>query len=68
MSSTVQPNIVAVLDNPEEAGAIIWWRLSGELSLETLRDAWGAASLDSKLLPKEPTAVTAMARVLLQRC
>lgn len=44
------------------AGAAVWWRLSGGLRLGELTQAWEDLGLDEGMLPKAPSAHTALAR------
>lgn len=62
-SSTAETGLIAVVD-AETAGAIVWWRLSGQLPLEDLAIAWHAAGLDPALLPKRPTPTESLARAM----
>lgn len=58
-------NIVAIQDgNIETAGAITYWRLSGDVSIQTLAQVWEDAGLDPKGLPGLPGAETALKRSL----
>jgi hypothetical protein len=45
-----------------QAGAIVLWRLQGELDLAKLRRAWEAAKLPETLLPEYPSAAVALRR------
>lgn len=45
-----------------QAGAIVLWRLQGELDLAKLRRAWGEAGLPEVLLPEYPSAAVALRR------
>ncbi len=65
MVSTVNPDVVAVMDaTGETAGSIVWWRLSGDTNMEDLEQVWGAAGLDPALLPKKVTPAEALARAM----
>ncbi len=54
----------AVLDGDQTAGAIVWWRLSGGLDLETLEAAWRAEGLEEDLLPASPSPLAALRRAV----
>ncbi len=45
-----------------QAGAIVLWRLQGELDLSKLRRAWDEAKLPEALLPEYPSAAVALRR------
>ncbi len=62
-SATADTGLIAVTDS-ETAGAIVWWRLSGQLPIDRLRDAWEDAGLDPSLLPKQPTSTESLARTM----
>lgn len=49
-------------DDVKTAGAISYWRLSGDTRLAALEAAWRAEGLDEKLLPGEPSAEVALRR------
>jgi len=76
MASTVQPNVVAVTDaHGDSCGAVVWWKLSGEVSIDRLAVSWEARGLDPDLLPNEPSpakrirrAVDQVARGMNGRC
>jgi len=56
-------SLVAVTDsNKAEAGAIVYWRLSGVVQCHELRAAWTAAGLPAELLPADPTPRAALKR------
>lgn len=55
---------LVVVENVDTAGAITYWRLSGEVSLSALIDAWTTAELPSKLLPETPSDEVALRRAL----
>lgn len=59
------PNgLVAVDEHVPRAGAIVWWRLSGDVYDEELRAEWNARGLEEKLLPSSPGKPTALARAM----
>lgn len=58
-----RPNIIAVPD-ADTAGAIMWWRLSGDTDGTRLASNWASAGLPSELLPKPPTPTTALNRAV----
>lgn len=51
-----------VVTDLKTAGAIIWWRLSGDTDLEALKQSWLAMGLDEKLLPDNPSKTVALSR------
>ena len=53
-----------VVENVDTAGAITYWRLSGEVSLSKLGLAWTRAGLDGKFLPETPSDEVALRRAL----
>jgi hypothetical protein len=55
--------VVAVSEHVPAAGAIIWWRLSGEVDYDTIRAAWLAAGLREQdlLEPCSPTVALSRA-------
>lgn len=55
---------IAIPDLEKTAGAIVFWRLSGELDLEKLTNAWRAAGLDEDLLPASPSPLAALRRAV----
>lgn len=57
------PAIVAV-DGVENAGAVVYWRLSGGLDPVELATRWVDADLSEKLLPATPTPVLALGRAM----
>lgn len=59
--TTKNPGFTVVQDM-KTAGAIIWWRLTGDTNAEALREAWEKAGLDKKLLPDNPSPTLAMGR------
>jgi hypothetical protein len=48
----------------ETAGAISYWRLSGNVELSKLAAAWAAQGLDKDLLPAQPGAEVALGRAV----
>ncbi len=62
------PNLIAIPsgDAPDTAGNIVWWRLSGNVDLPTLSDAWHFAGLDRALLPSPPSFAVALRRALVE--
>ena len=64
---TENPGVVAVTDDMAihlDFGAIVWWRLGGQLPLDKLEEAWDEAGQDSALLPKNPSPVESMTRAV----
>ena len=63
---TERPAIIAVPE-AQEAGAIIWWRLAGEINADDLAFAWESAGLDEKLLPGVVTPGVALRRAVMRQ-
>ncbi len=59
----VRQDIIAVLDE-QNAGAIMFWELSGQVDRETMLAAWKAAGLDPKLVPDFPSDQEALRRAM----
>lgn len=59
-----ETGIIAVTENIEEAGAVLYWSLSGGLDADKFEAAWIAGGLDANLLPETPTPETALRRAL----
>lgn len=58
---------VAVDEHVPRAGAIVWWRLSGDVYEEELRAEWTARGLNEKLLPSPPGKSTALSRAMMDQ-
>jgi len=63
MTNTKSSNFIVT--NTDTAGAISYWRLSGETTLAKLTQAWQAEGLDPKDLPSEPSAEVALRRAIV---
>lgn len=59
-----QSKIIITNENIETAGAVTYWRLSGETDLSRLSALWVAAGLDEKSLPSAPSEKLALSRAL----
>lgn len=58
-------DIVAITDiTSDTAGAIVLWRLSGDTSLESLKQRFVAQGLDESLLPETPSYEKALRRAV----
>lgn len=57
-------DIVVVNENIPTAGAVIWWRLSGNVDAGALKTAWLASDLPEGDLPDPPSEVTALRRAM----
>lgn len=58
----MKPNVVAIAGKiPEHAGAVIWWRLSGDVDIGELTKNW---TLPKKLLPKVASPKVALTRAV----
>jgi hypothetical protein len=55
-------DFIVTKDDVKTAGAISYWRLSGDTRLAALEAAWRAEGLDEKLLPSEPSPEVALRR------
>lgn len=62
----MQNQIIAVTEQMETAGAIIWWRLSGTTAISALTTSWTGVGLDEKRLPNHPTAAAALRRTMAE--
>lgn len=56
--------LTVVRDDMHSAGVITWWRLSGDVSIDELADAWVARGLDALLLPEAVSGTAALKRAL----
>jgi hypothetical protein len=65
MTTTKVKNVISVTDS-QEAGAICWWRLSGEVSRQALAAAWEEAGLAEDLLPVGCTPGAALRRAIVK--
>ena len=64
---TETAGVIAVTDDMAvhlDFGAIVWWRLGGQLSLDKLEQAWDEAGQDCELLPNGPSTVKRMTRAV----
>ena len=57
-------DFIAVTDTTPQAGAMVWWELSGDVDAQRLRTAWNAAGLDPELVPDDPAPKTALKRAV----
>jgi hypothetical protein len=65
MSKDMQDTGYMVVERPvEEAGAMVFWRLSGSLDLAKLKAAWATEGLEEKLLPDPPSEQVALKRAI----
>ena len=60
-------NIIAVEGNTDQAGAVVYWSLSGEIEFEQFRALWDAANLAEELLPETPSPETALRRAMKEQ-
>jgi hypothetical protein len=65
MTNTKSSNFIVT--NTDTAGAISYWRLSGDTTLAKLTQAWQAEGLDAALLPSEPSAEVAIRRAVVSQ-
>lgn len=59
--------VIAVTEQIDQAGAIIWWSLSGTVEAGPLAQAWGAAQLDPGWLIELPTPEQALRRAMKEQ-
>lgn len=57
-------NDIVIVDDPEVAGALVYWRLSGETHHKTLQDGLTADVPTMKVKPPRPTPEKALRRAL----
>lgn len=57
-------DFLAVTDGTPQAGAMIWWELSGLVDAQALRAAWADAGLEAALVPEDPPPRTALKRAV----
>ena len=57
-------DFLAVTDATPQAGAMVWWELSGMVDAAKLRAAWAAAGMDTDLVPEDPAPKTALKRAV----
>ena len=57
-------DFLAVPEGTPQAGAMIWWELSGLVDVEKLRVAWQAAGLDIALVPEAVAPKSALRRAV----
>lgn len=57
-------DIVAVTDTVPTAGAIVWWRLSGDIDHSSLANAWLAAGERDDTLLETPSPASALRRAV----
>ena len=63
---TPQQQILAVPD-AEQAGAIVYWRLSGIVNADRLTECWLEAGLPESMLPETPTPDAALRRAVYEQ-
>lgn len=61
------PNVIAVTDGVSEAGAIVWWRLSGKVAADKLRAAWKERGLDIDIVPDNPSPEVSLHRAVCEQ-
>ena len=61
---TKQVGVIAVDSTVQNAGAVTWWRLSGDVDAQRLFRAWDARGWDVADLPTQPSLVSTLRRVL----
>ena len=59
--------LIAVTEDISTAGAIVWWKLSGSMSADRLREEWVAAGLEPARMPSTPTPQVAMRRAVAEQ-
>jgi len=56
--------VTVVPQGVPDAGAVVWWHLSGHVDAEAFKAAWLAQGLDEALLPDLPSAAAALRRAV----
>lgn len=59
------PNYIALNESVTTAGAIVWWRMSGGVTLNNLTHHWRFERLDESLLPATATPAERLRRACL---
>lgn len=59
--------VFALDEETSQAGALVYWRLEGEVDPKELALHWKLAGLDPDLLPSTPAPSTALARTMRER-
>lgn len=59
--------LIAVMENVDTAGVIVWWRLVGGIDVTALRAAWEAQHLNTEWLPGDPTPKVAVQRAVAEQ-
>jgi len=60
--------VIAVDSTVQNAGAVTWWRLSGDVDAQRLFRAWDARGWDIADLPTQPSNASTLRRVLREKC
>lgn len=56
------PSELIAVESWEQAGAIVFWKMSGNVDLDDLREAAAAEGIDEKILPGAPSVDTVLLR------
>lgn len=65
LKAVINPdNLIATDSEAAFVGAVVYWRLPGDIRLDVLEKAWANEKLDNKLLPKLPSAKTCLTRAV----
>jgi hypothetical protein len=67
MTSNLATHGLIATEASTAAGAIVWWRLVGEMDLDMLRAAWAAEGLPEAWLPDYPSATVALRRAVSEQ-
>jgi len=67
MNTAKASNFIAILNETETAGAIVYWRMSGSIDTARLQEEWLARGLDPALLPRKVAAPTALHRAMCEQ-
>ena len=59
--------VIAVDSTVQNAGAVTWWRLSGDVDAQRLFRAWDARGWDIADLPTQPSNASTLRRVLREK-
>ncbi|MHA1573353.1 MAG: DUF6744 family protein [Alphaproteobacteria bacterium] len=64
---TPQQQAIYAVPDAEQAGAIVYWRLSGAVDAVRLTESWSEAGLAEAMLPETPTPEAALRRAVYEQ-
>lgn len=64
LKTITSDDLIATNSESAFVGAIVYWRLTGNIQPEQLKAAWATAGLDADLLPKLPSPTVSMTRAV----